>query len=140
MEKVGEDLTYHDLLSSEANLWSMLYLTGYLTRIREDRLPGPLPEGCFALGIPNREIREIFEATIGKWFQESAKKWDRKVFFRAVWNEDARKVTGKTFTMLFLRGYLPGQDMWWNQTESMGRDAATLLFRIIRETVSQYLR
>ena len=54
MEKVEEDLTYHDLLSSEANLWSMLYLTGYLTRIREDRLPGPLPEGCFALDIPRR--------------------------------------------------------------------------------------
>lgn len=100
VEKVEEDLTYHDLLSSEANLWSMLYLTGYLTRIREDRLPGPLPEGCFALSIPNREIREIFETTIGKWFQESAKKWDRKVFFRAVWNEDARKVTEEMTKLL----------------------------------------
>lgn len=60
VEKVEEDLTYQDLLSSEANLWSMLYLTGYLTPIREERLQSPLPEDCVALGIPNREIREDF--------------------------------------------------------------------------------
>ena len=60
VEKVEEDLTYQDLLSSEANLWSMLYLTGYLTPVREERLQSPLPEDCVALGIPNREIREDF--------------------------------------------------------------------------------
>ena len=60
VEKVEEDLTYQDLLSSEANLWSMLYLTGYLTPVREERLQSPLPEDCVAPGIPNREIREDF--------------------------------------------------------------------------------
>lgn len=100
VEKVEEDLTYQDLLSSEANLWSMLYLTGYLTPVREERLQSPLPEDCVALGIPNREIREIFETTIKKWFQESTKKWDRKALFGAVWNEDAGTVTEEMTKLL----------------------------------------
>lgn len=78
VQKVEEDLTYNDLLSSEDNLWSMLYLTGYLTRVREGQLKNPLPEGYLALSVPNREIKEIFETTIARWFQESTQKWDRK--------------------------------------------------------------
>lgn len=100
IQKVAEDLTYDDLLSCEENLWSMLYLTGYLTRIREEQLEGPLPEGCLALRIPNREIKEIFETTIGKWFQESTQKWDRKVLFGAVWSGDARTVTEEMTKLL----------------------------------------
>ncbi len=100
VQKVEEDLTYHELLSSEENLWGMLYLTGYLTKIRERRLESPLPEGYVALSIPNREIKEIFETTIGKWFQESTRKWDRKALFKAVWSGDAQKVTEEMTKLL----------------------------------------
>ena len=100
VQKVEEDLTYNDLLSSEDNLWSMLYLTGYLTRVREGQLKSPLPEGCLALGVPNREIKEIFETTIAKWFQESTQKWDRKALFGAVWNGDAQTVTEEMTRLL----------------------------------------
>lgn len=93
VQKVEEDLTYNELLSSEDNLWSMLYLTGYLTRVREDQVKNPLPEGCLALRIPNREIKGIFETTIGKWFRDSAQKWNRKALFGAVWNGDAQTLT-----------------------------------------------
>ena len=102
VQRVEEDLTYQDLLSSEENLWSMLYLTGYLTRIREDEIRTLLPEGCFALGIPNREIKEIFETTISRWFQESTPKWDRRALFDAVWSGDYRTVT-KEMTKLLRR-------------------------------------
>ena len=100
VQKVEEDLTYKELLSSEENLWSMLYQTGYLTLVREGQLKSSLPEGYLALSIPNREIKEIFEATIVKWFQESTKKWDRKALFEAVWNGDARTVTGEMTKLL----------------------------------------
>ena len=36
VQRVDENLTYDYLHSSEDNLWSMLYLTGYLTKARED--------------------------------------------------------------------------------------------------------
>lgn len=100
IQKVEEELTYHDLLSSEDNLWSMLYLTGYLTRIRDGQLKRHLPKGTMALSIPNREIKEIFETTISKWFQESTQKWSRKELFCAVWNGDAEAVTKEMTKLL----------------------------------------
>ena len=100
VQKVEEELTYNVLLSSEENLWSMLYLTGYLTCVPEGQLKTRLPEGYLALSIPNREIKEIFEATIGKWFQESAQKWERKLLFSAVWKGDARILTEEMSKLL----------------------------------------
>ena len=38
-QHVEENLTYDYLHSSEDNLWSILYLTGYLTQARIDNLP-----------------------------------------------------------------------------------------------------
>ena len=100
VQKVEEELTYNELLRSEENLWSMLYLTGYLTCVREGQLKSLLPEGCLALSIPNREIKEIFETTIGKWFQESVQKWERKVLFSAVWKGDAFTLTEEMSKLL----------------------------------------
>jgi hypothetical protein len=100
VQRVEEDLTYDDLLSSEENLWSMLYLTGYVTRVREDQLISSLPEKYLALSIPNREIKEIFESTIAKWFQKSAQKWDRKALFGAVWSGDAQTMTEEMTKLL----------------------------------------
>ncbi len=100
IQKIAEDLTYDELLGSEENLWSMLYLTGYLTQVRKGEWKEPLPDGFLALRIPNREIKEIFENTIGKWFQESTQKWDRKALFRAIWNGDAQSVTAEMTKLL----------------------------------------
>ena len=66
-EKIEEDLTYDYLHSSEENLWSVLYLTGYLTKVRESELKAFPGENRTALSIPNAEIREIFETTIVNW-------------------------------------------------------------------------
>lgn len=60
LQRVDEGLTYDYLHSSEDNLWSILYLTGYLTRLRKQELDGELPEGMTALVIPNAEIKRNF--------------------------------------------------------------------------------
>lgn len=93
IQRIDENLTYDYLHSTEDNLWSMLYLTGYLTMVRKSELTAPLPAGVSALAIPNAEIREIFESTIIKWFDDSAKTWNRKELFDAVWNGDSSSVT-----------------------------------------------
>lgn len=92
-QQIDENLTYDYLHSSEDNLWSILYLTGYLTKARDADLPEHLPDGISALMIPNAEIREIFETTILKWFQESALTWNRETLFHAVWNQDAKTIS-----------------------------------------------
>lgn len=90
---IDENLTYDYLHSSEENLWSVLYLTGYLTKMRESELSQKLPNGTFALTIPNAEIREIFEKTVVRWFSDSAKNWNRKALFEAVWKGDNENLT-----------------------------------------------
>ena len=101
LQKVEEDLTYDYLHSSEENLWSILYLTGYLTQVREDDLPAPLPEDTSALIIPNAEVREIFETTIQKWFDESAKTWNLTALFDAMWSGDTETLTAEINKLLY---------------------------------------
>ena len=53
MQRIDEDLTYDYLHSSEENFWSILYLTGYLTRDKEEKESA---DGKITLKIPNKEI------------------------------------------------------------------------------------
>ena len=100
VQRVDEDLTYDYLHSSEENLWSILYLTGYLTRVPEEELQTELSDGFSALKIPNAEIREIFELTVKKWFDDSARTWNRQGLFDAVWSGDEEKVTQEMSKLL----------------------------------------
>ena len=93
VQRVDENLTYDYLHSSEDNLWSMLYLTGYLTKARKEQTDEVLPDGAIALMIPNEEIRDIFETTVIRWFDDSTRKWNRTLLFDAVWNGDSVNLT-----------------------------------------------
>ena len=65
-KEIHQELTYRDVDSTIDNLWSVLYMTGYLTQEGE-------PDGdIFCLKIPNLEIRKIFTKQIYTWFQETA--------------------------------------------------------------------
>ncbi len=136
VQQVDENLTYDYLHSSEENLWSILYLTGYLTSVRADNLENPLPGRFTALTIPNEEIREIYETTVIRWFDESAPKWNRSALFDAVWKGNIQElqgelnrdsyaelsvimITGRIFTMHFWQVFLPEQAIWWSQIRSM---------------------
>lgn len=57
------DLMYSELDTSIANLWSVLFTTGYLTQA------GKAVKGIYKLVIPNREVREIFVLQIQEWFK-----------------------------------------------------------------------
>ena len=89
IQKIREDLTYEYLHSSEENLWSILYSTGYLTQVRGEELPADTA----ALMIPNAEIRQIFETTVQEWFDDSARKENRTALFDAVWSGDIETLT-----------------------------------------------
>lgn len=71
--KIEENLTYDYLHSSEENLWSILYLTGYLTKAQEES-QNSLETERTALVIPNLEVKEIYQNTILKWFDVTVSK------------------------------------------------------------------
>lgn len=66
-KEINSELTYKELYSSIDNLWSTLFMTGYLTQRGE-------PSGNrYNLVIPNREIRNIITNQILKMFKENVK-------------------------------------------------------------------
>ena len=93
IQKIDENLTYDYLHSSEDNLWSILYLTGYLTQYQSSDVTRSLSANETALMIPNAEIREIFEVSIMKWFDDTARTWNRQALFSAVWSGDCTALT-----------------------------------------------
>ena len=101
VQQIEENLTYDYLHSSEENLWSILYFTGYLTQVRKEDLPEALSEDETALMIPNAEIRQIFATTVKKWFSDSAQGWNRAALFRAMWSGDAETLTDEINDLLY---------------------------------------
>jgi len=94
--KIVESLTYDSLHSSEENLWSLLYLTGYLTKATEEQLAacGRVEDGEKTfLVIPNKEVRKIFTESIASWFTDTMLEMDRRPLFDAFWNGDADKLS-----------------------------------------------
>ena len=63
---LNEQLTHNEIRSSINNIWSLLYMTGYLTTTQ--RPSG----GRYALRIPNREVRQIYMQQVLSWFEDKA--------------------------------------------------------------------
>lgn len=69
IEKViRQDLTYDEIENSIDNIWSVLFTTGYLTKIGQVKLPDS-ESYAYMLVIPNKEVREVFVLQIQEWFK-----------------------------------------------------------------------
>ncbi len=104
--KVNEALTYDLIGTSEDNLWTLLFLTGYLTKSpaknpdcvqNQDReTPCTQSDVCrnkTLLRIPNNEIRRFFTQMIDEWWDKCIAKLDLSSFLDAFWKGDGKQVT-----------------------------------------------
>lgn len=67
-KEINQELTYKELYLSTENIWSTLFMTGYLTKRGE-------PDGTrYNLVVPNQEIRNIITDHILKLFKEDVAK------------------------------------------------------------------
>ena len=64
-KEIREDLTYNEIYSTVNNVWSLLFMTGYLTQ------RGIQENSRVKLTIPNLEIRSIFIDQILCMFREN---------------------------------------------------------------------
>ena len=64
---LNDHLTHNEILDSIENIWSLLYMTGYLTVSEKPR------QNMYTLRIPNLEIRQIFTKQVMEWFQRQTK-------------------------------------------------------------------
>ena len=95
---ITENLTYENLTDSEENLWSVLYLTGYLTKDIKNPVSGKTKA---FLKIPNAEIMDIFRKSVVRWFDERIAVRDRSELFKALWNKDAGRLSDLISELLF---------------------------------------
>lgn len=95
---ITENLTYENLTDSEENLWSVLYLTGYLTKDIKNPVFGKTKA---FLKIPNAEIMDIFRKSVVRWFDERIAVRDRSELFEALWNVDAGRLSDLISEPLF---------------------------------------
>ena len=102
-ETINENLTYNFLASSEENLWSLLYMTGYLTKVKPEDMEkdDKLEAGQTALRIPNAEVTDIFRKSVVEWFHKKVMNSDRRELFSALWNGDAEALTELLSDLLF---------------------------------------
>ena len=87
-KEIHQELTYQDMYTTIENLWSVLFMTGYLTKRGN-------PNGnTYDLAIPNMEIRSIFAGQIMEYFKETVRQDEAALenFCRALEEGDAQSV------------------------------------------------
>ena len=88
VQRISDELTYDTLHSSEENLWSVLLMTGYITKADAEE------DGeTVSLRIPNREIASIFEDTVVKYFVETVSGDQINELITALWEKDEAGAT-----------------------------------------------
>lgn len=97
--EICDDLTYDVMHSSEENLWTILYMTGYLTMAAEQSREDGVK--VLNLVIPNEEIKLIFKETVVKWFRDRIITVDRSSLFKAFREGDAETVSDIVSDLLF---------------------------------------
>ena len=98
LQTISDELTYDTLHESEENLWSVLLMTGYLTKA-DPEADGDTVE----IKIPNTEISNIFELTVVKHFN-GALALDRskqKELMKALWDGDENTASRMMTDILF---------------------------------------
>ena len=82
-QTITDMLTYDTLHASEDNLWSVLLMTGYVTK------SGPEDDGdTVSLRIPNKEVSTIFQDTVVSLFRDTIDNSKQKSMMEALWNGD----------------------------------------------------
>ncbi len=88
------DLTYDEIDNTIDNLWSVLFTTGYLTKIGEVKVPDS-ESYAYKLVIPNKEVREVFILQIQEWFKSVVANDDdtMKLLSKAILDKDEKQIT-----------------------------------------------
>ena len=87
-KEISQELTYDEIDKSIANLWSVLFTTGYLTK------QGVTDDGRVRLSIPNREIKNLFIKKIREWFSDTTANDGKTLeqFCNAFMEKDTEKI------------------------------------------------
>jgi len=94
---ITQELAYDALYDNEDNLWSVLLMTGYVTKT--DPM-NPSKEDV-ELRIPNREISSIFQDTVVAHFRRGLNRDAQREMVQAFWDEDEDRASEKLSNFLW---------------------------------------
>ena len=95
-ETVSDEMTYDILHESEQNLWSVLLMTGYLTKASIDG-----DDSTVTLRIPNTEIAGIFQDTVAIHFRERLDVSKQEAMMQALWAGEAETASALMSDLLW---------------------------------------
>lgn len=84
-EEISEELTYDHIADSEKNLWSVLLMTGYVSKADKTA-----ERGRVKLRIPNAEIAGLFRDAVVARFERTLDAGSVDAFIAAMWNRDEK--------------------------------------------------
>ena len=87
-QTISDAMTYDTLHSSEDNLWSVLLMTGYITKADPEE-----DEDTVSLRIPNKEIASIFQDAVARYFTETVNIDTIKELIETMWNGEADRAS-----------------------------------------------
>ena len=148
VQAISDELTYDTLHASEGNLWSVILMTGYLTKANAEE-----EEEMVSLKIHNREIATIFEDTVAKWFRDTLDDSAQKSMMETLWSGDEDAASKAISDLLwktisyhdyhedyyhaFLTGLFVGRgyEVYSNKEKGLGRPDIQLLDRNNRRAI-----
>ena len=83
-EEIAEELTYDHIGDTEKNLWSVLLMTGYVSKANKE------DEERVTLRIPNAEIADLFKDAVVDRFKRTLDTGTVDAFVTAMWNRDEK--------------------------------------------------
>lgn len=131
---LNTEMNYDVLYTNVDNFWTLLYLTGYLTKSDDPSIyQGMKRKTDTVLVIPNKEIHEVFEKEVESWLKSILPDNKRVRLFDALWEQDAQVCEEVLNDMLahdglheqresYYHGMVKGAfDMWYPETTSSGQ-------------------
>ena len=89
VQAISDELTYDTLHSTEDNLWSVLLMTGYVTKADTDEDgDGDGDTDTVSLKIPNKEIVSLFRDSVVRYFTDTVSSDTIKKLLEALWEKD----------------------------------------------------
>lgn len=95
-EEICEELTYDKLGESEENLWSVLLMTGYVSKADKS-----ISRESIKLRIPNAEIADLFRKAVVERFERTLDTSDVDAFITAMWSSDETTASEKLTKILW---------------------------------------
>ena len=86
VQTITDELTYDTLHSTEDNLWSVLLMTGYITKSDPDE-----DGDTVSLKIPNKEIASIFQDSVVRYFTDTVNTDTIKELIESLWEKDEKR-------------------------------------------------